>query len=78
MRNTNQTVSRQAASQIALTMTRRNFARLLMAASALAVVEHSTAAQILTGNRKSLTCQSAATASGECVWRNLKIEGGLP
>lgn len=71
MQNFNQTISKQ-------TITRRDFARLMLAASALAVIEHSAVGQILAADIKSLTYLSAQTASGEGVWRNLRIEGKLP
>lgn len=77
MPNTNQKNSSEEVSR--QTMTRRDFARWIMAAGALAVVERATAGQMLTGgNRKSIAYLSAQTASGAGVWRNLQTDGELP
>lgn len=58
-------------------LTRRDFARLLFAASASAVVEQTAAATVLNAGKKSLPCLSAQTASGAGERRKLKIEGEL-
>jgi all-trans-8'-apo-beta-carotenal 15,15'-oxygenase len=61
------------------TMTRRDFARWIMAAGALAVVERTAAGQMLTTeSRKSIAYLSAQTASGAGIRRNLETEGKVP
>lgn len=72
MQNTEKEVSKQR------TITRRDFARWIMAAGALAVVERTAAGQMLTTSRKSIAYLSAQTASGAGVWRNLETDGRLP
>jgi all-trans-8'-apo-beta-carotenal 15,15'-oxygenase len=59
-------------------LSRRDFAKFLFGASALALIETSTVSKVFAQTKRSMHWLSAQTASSEGIWTNLKVEGKIP
>lgn len=61
-----------------MSFSRRDFTKLFVGAAALGLVERSGIAKVLGQSKRSMLWLSEQTASGEGIWKDLKIEGKVP